>query len=352
MKARAHFEESVLVIQAKGHWFTIQGDRLSLKTGGFDGRQWLLSWYTPSGLATAMLQGDDAVDAFIELAPPAISEELKRARRAHSKRGWGFHLGMALLALFVLVPVLALGLFWVFGDEVSQWAADRVSQEQKDRLGALAFEQIRPSLKLVERGEVRETVEFIGVRVTTGSRNRYVFHVADAPEVNAFALPGGHVVVYTGLLRATQSANELAAVLAHEASHVEKRHTLRNLIHTLGWRAVLAAALGDFSSGIWGDMAAQLGSMSYSRDLEREADSEALIMLRRAGVSPNGLLSFFERMAEHETADPGIWATHPASQERIAAIRKQTALLAPYPSRPITVDWPRFERALSHLPVN
>lgn len=356
LKARAHFEESVLVIQGKGHWYTIQGDKLGLKIGGFDGRQWLLSWDTPSGPATAMLQGEHAVEAFIKLAPPEVSAEFKRVRWAHDNKGRLFRFGRALLAVLFLVPVVGLGLFWIYADEASHWAADQVSQEQKDRLGDLAFEQMRPSLKLLGRGEVREVVEFIGVRVTTGSRNRYVFHVADSPQVNAFALPGGHVIVYTGLLRETKNANELAAILAHEASHVEKRHALRNIIHALGWRAVLAVVLGDFSGGIWGNMAEQLDDMNYSRDLEREADGEALVMLRRAGVSADGMLPFFERMAEHEaaerkTADAGIWAAHPSSQERIVALRKQVASQAHYQSRYLPVDWPRFQQALSRLPA-
>lgn len=351
IKARAHFEESVLVIQGKGHWYTVQGDKLSLKTGGFDGRQWLLSWYTPSGPATAMLQGENAVEAFIKLAPPVVSDELKRVRRVYGNRGRMFRFGMALLAALFLAPVAALGLFWMYADEVSHWAADQVSQEQKERLGDLAFEQMRPSLKLLGRGDVREVVEFVGVRVTTGSRNRYVFHVADSPQVNAFALPGGHVIVYTGLLRETRNANELAAILAHEASHVEKRHALRNIIHALGWRAVLAVVLGDFSGGIWGGMAERLGDVNYSRDLEREADREALLMLRRAGVSAAGMLPFFERMAEHETADAGIWATHPSSQERIAALRGQIAAQESYQSRLLPVDWRRFQHALSRLPA-
>lgn len=361
IKARAHFEESVLVIQGKGHWFTIQGNRLSLKTGGFDGRQWLLSWYTPSGPATAMLQGDAAVRAFIKLAPPAISVELRQVLRAHGDRGRRFRFGMTLLGLLVFVPVMALGLFWIFSDAVSHWAANQVTQTQEDRLGALVFEQMRPSLKLVERGDLRETVEFIGVRVTTGSRHRYVFHVAESPQVNALALPGGHVIVYTGLLREMQSANELAAVLAHAASHAEQRHVMRNMIQALGWRATLAAARGDFSNSIWREMATQLRSLRYNRDMEREADSETLLMLRRAGVSADGVLTFFERMAKHNKADKeaaedemaaaAIWSTHPASQERIATLREQIATQSDYQGQLLSVDWPQFQRALSRLSV-
>jgi len=99
-------------------------------------------------------------------------------------------------------------------------------------------------------------------------------------------------------------------------------------------------------------MAAELGNMGYSRDLEREADSEALVMLRRAAVSADGMLPFFERMAKHETEGTGIWATHPSSQERIAALREQIARQPAYQSHPLPGDWPDFQRALSRLSVN
>lgn len=111
LKARAHFEESVLVIQGKGHWFTIQGDKLRLKSGGFDGRQWLLTWITPSGLVAAMLQGDDAVEHFIDLAPPVVSEELKRVHLAHGDKRRLLSTGR-MLGLLALVLLAVLALYW------------------------------------------------------------------------------------------------------------------------------------------------------------------------------------------------------------------------------------------------
>jgi hypothetical protein len=113
LKARAHFEESVLVIQGKGHWFTIQGDQLGLKIGGFDGRQWLLAWDSPSGQVTAMLQGDDALEHFIDLAPPVVSNELKRVHLAYGYRGRALSTGRMLIFL-ALILTAALTLYRTF----------------------------------------------------------------------------------------------------------------------------------------------------------------------------------------------------------------------------------------------
>lgn len=110
IKARVHFEDSVLVVQGKRHWFTIQGDRLFLKTGGYDGRQWLVCWETPSGQISMILRGSDAVEVFIKLAPTEIAERLKQVYRAQAGR---FRLGrlgwVLLIALLVLLIVIAYG---------------------------------------------------------------------------------------------------------------------------------------------------------------------------------------------------------------------------------------------------
>lgn len=112
VKAWAHFEASVLVIEGKGHWFTIQGESLSLRTGGYDGRQWLLCWETPAGPVSVMLQGNDAVELFIKLAPPEIAEKLKQVHREHGGKARFRRLWIALFILLVLLlAVLAFDLF-------------------------------------------------------------------------------------------------------------------------------------------------------------------------------------------------------------------------------------------------
>lgn len=346
--ARAHFEPGVLVVQGRGYWYTPQLAGISLKTGGYDGRQWLISWDSPAGVLTAMLQGDDAVDAFIKLVPDEISGKLLRVRKAHARRERKFKLGMGLLGLILSLPFLTLLLFWANADRVSQWAAERISLEQEGKLGDLAFDQMRPGLKLIDHEAATAAVQLIGVRLTAGSQKyHYTFHLAEDPRVNAFALPGGHVVVFTGLLRLAESADEVAGVLAHEVSHIRKRHSLRNMIHALGLRAVLGVALGDFSGGVWGDMARELAALGYSRDLEREADLEALYLLRRAGLPAEGMVRFYERLAKLEKMPPPLLSSHPAGKERLAALHEAINNQGHYTSQSMAQDWADIHRALS-----
>jgi beta-barrel assembly-enhancing protease len=352
LRARAHFEPGVLVVQGKGHWFTVQASRITLKTGGYDGHQWLICWYSPSGPMTAMLQGEDTVDIFIKVAPPEISRELRRARKSHAFRAWKFKLGMTLLGLVVLLPILAMSVFWIYADSLSKWAASQISIEQEARLGEMAFKQMQPGLRMLEEGAAHDAVELIGVRLTAGGQKyRYSFYLAEDPQVNAFALPGGHVVVFTGLLRAAGSAEELAGVLAHEISHVEMRHTLRTMIHGLGWRAVLGVALWDFSGGVWGNMARELGSLSYSRELELEADREGVKLFRRAGLPADAMAGFFERMEKNGKSPPALLSSHPNGLERQAALNEMVGGLGYYPSRPLGIDWNWVKRDLARRNV-
>jgi hypothetical protein len=106
VKARAHFEDSMLVVRRKSHRYTVQCDRLNLETGGFDGKQWMLTWLSSSGLVTAMLQGEEAVKAIIKLAPPALSKDLRRTHHAHADRGRG--LGVIFKAMLVIMVTLLL----------------------------------------------------------------------------------------------------------------------------------------------------------------------------------------------------------------------------------------------------
>jgi Zn-dependent protease with chaperone function len=141
--------------------------------------------------------------------------------------------------------------------------------------------------------------------------------VVDVPMVNAVTLPGGHVVLFSGLLRQASSADEVAGVLAHELGHVENRDVLESLVRQLG----LSVVLGGLDGNVGGYTNALL-SASYSRGAETRADGFAIEALTRAHVSPTPTAGFFKRLAQNEVkvegADAllGYMASHPMSSER------------------------------------
>jgi predicted Zn-dependent protease len=181
-------------------------------------------------------------------------------------------------------------------------------------------------MKIIDRGPTVAVISAIGSRLTTGSVHRYRWFVADRREINAFAAPGGVVVVYSGLIRAAGSAEELAGVLAHEVAHAELRHTLRGVIKSLGLRALVSLVTGDISGSVFADAATRLTELRFSRDAEREADAEGLRRLVAARIDPTGMIRFYEKLAaEQRLSPPPILSTHPATGERLESLRQEVS---------------------------
>ena len=140
--------------------------------------------------------------------------------------------------------------------------------------------------------------------------------------VNAFTFPGGKVVLTSGLIDEAEGADEIAGVLAHELEHVRQRHVMARIIRgsilSLGW----AVTVGDFSGLFVLDPSTifAVASQSFSRDDERSADRGALARLDGARISRQGFAAFFRRIQKETDVLPAWLSTHPASEERFAAI--------------------------------
>jgi predicted Zn-dependent protease len=239
----------------------------------------------------------------------------------------GRMIGWTALILFLLLPVLLILAFIWQADRIARAAASRVSIEQEAGLGEQAFASMKGSLKLVDSGPAHDVVQTLGTRLTQDSQYTYRFHVANDAAINAFAVPGGIVVVNTGLINATRRPEELAGVLAHEVQHIEQRHSLQAMIKDLGLRGLWMMLTGDLGSGLAGRAALELTSLSFSRDAEAEADAKGFDELVEAGIDPSGMGDFFTTMSKQEgsLAPPPLMSTHPASGDREAAMRAREA---------------------------
>jgi predicted Zn-dependent protease len=147
-------------------------------------------------------------------------------------------------------------------------------------------------------------------------RFSFQLSVSASEEVNAFALPGGFITVNYGLLKAADSGEEVAAVLAHELQHVLQRHGTRRLLRDLGSSALLAALFGGTDIFVPASIAQDLTHTAYDRDQERESDSRGLELLTRADIDPRGMATFFERLAKTSPTLPELVSTHPDPGDR------------------------------------
>jgi predicted Zn-dependent protease len=138
---------------------------------------------------------------------------------------------------------------------------------------------------------------------------------------NAFALPGGRIVITDDLVSLVGAREDVVVgVLAHEYGHVKGRHGVRMVAQAALLRMATGLLLGDFSA-VLAAAPALLGEQAYSRDFEREADAESVRVMKAAGLSPAAMVSFFEKLAEKQLGSGsglGIaFASHPADAERV-----------------------------------
>lgn len=212
----------------------------------------------------------------------------------------------ALVALYVALGLAADLAAWSLPDAKEaawfSWTAPGDTQ------GGAAFERAQALFgRLTAAGGLRELP--------------YRLHRSDDSTPNAFALPGGAVVVTQGLLDKVQTETGLAFVLAHELGHHQHRHCLKRLGRTLLHKAAFAALFGS-DSGVVGS-AVDAASAGYSRDQEREADTFAFERVRQTLGHVDGCTELFEVLQAdgHRSSKLDLFATHPVTEERIARLR-------------------------------
>ncbi|WP_299935500.1 M48 family metallopeptidase [uncultured Pelagimonas sp.] len=227
------------------------------------------------------------------------------------------------LIVFVLVPVMANQL------------AEFIPPEGEHALGEVTLEQIRGVLGNNSATGVQFCEGDNGKAALTMMQNRLVdtleappdltVYVLDHPMVNAFALPGGHIVLFRGLIDKAESPEEVAAVFAHEIGHVVSRDPTRHALRSAGSIGVLGLLFGDFAGGaVMLLLAEQLIEAQYAQGAEAQADIFAHDMLQKAGISPDALAVMFERFRSLGGEVSGIeehFVSHPALGDRIEQAR-------------------------------
>ncbi|MCD6288483.1 MAG: M48 family metalloprotease [Candidatus Hydrogenedentes bacterium] len=215
-----------------------------------------------------------------------------------------------------------------------------LSTQDEIELGDKLSAEIEKQETVLDDAAVQAYVRGIGDRLAALSPRQdvaYKFTVIDAPDkVNAFALPGGHMYVYTGLMLLCESEAELAGVMAHEIGHVAGHHHGESMTRQYGMNLIASILLGN-DPGAVSKLAAQLattaGAMYYSRENEREADATGMNLMVRAGYNPEGMVGFMKKLLDEERKHGGgpplaLFASHPPTAERV---QRLTSLMAEYP---------------------
>lgn len=147
-------------------------------------------------------------------------------------------------------------------------------------------------------------------------------HVVNNKEINAFAMPGRHLVVHSGLIQFADNEEEIAGVIAHEIAHIESGHVVKKLGKEIGLSILLNLTLGDVGGEVVHNALSTLTSTAYDRSLEKEADLKAVDYMLKAKMNPRMLSSFLGKLAKQsQTPEVLQWVnTHPDSKERVRYI--------------------------------
>ncbi len=210
-----------------------------------------------------------------------------------------------------------------------------MSQEEELALGEKSYEEALSTAKVITGTKDANRVKAIGERIAkVANRSDFTweFNLVEDKALNAFCLPGGKVVVYTGILTAARNDDQLATVISHEIAHALARHgaermssaTVQQGIQTLG-NVVLAVGAPSYQNVFnqaYG-IGSQIGVMlPYGRMQESEADEIGIYLMHKAGYNMQEALKFWENMSEGKTDTNEFLSTHPSSSTRIEDIKK------------------------------
>lgn len=283
---------------------------------------------------------------------PVVRRQRKTIQRYRLKKRFGLFAACALV-------IAVFGSAYLLKDPFVGLVANRLPPELEDTLGKNIISQYRADHIFVESGEVDQQLNhLIEPLITAIASDRYdfKFYIVKDPSLNAFALPGGHIVIHTGLIVNASRAEEILGVLAHEIAHVNRQHGVRKVLESTGLFVILSSLFGD----VGGVTAVVLSNgtfllqQQFSRDFEREADKLAVDYLADADIDPSGLYDFFAKLKQEGsettlgslTDSLSLLSTHPATSERMKLLQKAIDEKSDRTHKSISFDLEAFQKLL------
>jgi len=232
-----------------------------------------------------------------------------------------------LIELIISVAIIAavwIGLSQV--DWMKLFNIEQTTQDTEEKIGDLFWDLMKKSETEITAESVVTPVDSMLSKICTSNsidRKKIKLHLLRKDDINAFALPNAHLVVYSGLITACQNQDELYGVLCHEIAHIEKNHIMNKLLKEVGFSVLISISTGNSNSETIKSVLKHLSSSAYDRKLETEADLTAVDYLIKAGIDPEPFANFMYRLSDETKKLPHqiIWiSTHPESKDRAEKI--------------------------------
>lgn len=276
------------------------------------------------GGALCEIADNDAVDSAL-----AVAGAQQHNRLLHRLESRGAYALLALVCTLLLVfafvewgaPALARGVVAVLPPQMES----ALGEQGLELLDKQLFADTR--LPAAQKRRLQRNFETLSAGLESNPPMQLLFRRGRKVGANAFALPGGTIIITDELVKLAEHEEEIIAVMAHEIGHVQRRHIMRQLAQNSMTAFLLAAVLGDVTSltGLSAALPTLLVEMKHSRAFELEADAFAAEQLPRVGVSPTRLGDMLERLVQQRGAGGGALhylSTHPRVEERVAALRR------------------------------
>lgn len=354
-RAGAEIELGATSIHARtttGHAFSIPFRDCQLDLGGASGR--MVFCRTPDRSITIFCEDKHFLATLDREAGGDLSGQISHLRARRSGEWWKsqffFWFGSAALILLLIGSYYGL-------IALAKVSAHAVPVSVDEKIGKLALDSMDLRGPVVRDKIVVKAVDDIIKTLEPHSELKgltFEIRIIDSPEVNAFCLPGGKMVVYTGLLKKAKDPEQVAGVLSHEMAHAIRRHGLQRVAESLGLIAGVELLIGDVAGlvAIGVELSKNGTLTSFSRASEAEADVVGATMMHEAGIDPRELAKFFEMLRDegNDVPDAIAWlSTHPQHEVRIATIRGLLAKFPPKEYRALEIDWPEVQKHLAKL---
>jgi len=297
-----------------------------------------ITWHLAScevELKTSVLVIRNENDHFAYLKTNDFNFIYEFNKRYYAKKEGFYHrflgLGLAihLLLLTGIIGVL-LSVYFLFlpffADKMTEFIPERFDNE-------LGLSFINEFLKneSVDSSKTKLINQFKN-ELKLNNKKKITIYVVKSSEVNAFAVPNGSIVVYSGILDKLNSSSELAALLGHEVTHINKRHSMRSLCKNLFGSILISTFFSDMNGAytIIMDNVHTLQTLSYSREFEKEADVGGIEILQKNGIPLSGIMNLLKNIENQKNEIQNFLSTHPISSERTKFNREKIAQTPKY----------------------
>ena len=220
---------------------------------------------------------------------------------------------------------------WFLLSQVNWMTLFKIESLQKtteESLGEIYWNLLKSSEKEIVNKKVLNPLESLVTKICLSNKinpTKIKLHLIKKDEINAFALPNNHLVIYTGLIENCENENELNGVICHELAHIELSHIMKKLINEVGTSVLISIVTNGNNSEIIRKTSKLLTSSSYDRSLEKEADLKAIQYLEKSLINPTDFSNFLFKLSLNESKSTKYleWiSTHPDSEKRAKYILK------------------------------